>query len=364
MNMKKTMFLSSAVLALSLIATPALAASDLSENHRFYDEMNYLVDKEVITGYEDGTLRPDQVVTRAEAAIMIGQLKNLDGTQKATNFTDVSKSSKASGYIAAAQEAGFLNGYPDGTFRPDAVINRGDMAILLSNIFTMPLSSNNKFKDVSVNMKAFEPVKAIVSYNITAGYSDETYRPMTNVTRGQFSAFLARGLEPVFKNDTHMENSYLRDKTKVYSYQTETDMVLKSRYTDDSELHGEPLGFLWENFGEGITGDIFYTEDETYDMYIIGYPFSEFTTELVYPIQKGKVFNIDNNYSPVSTITGVNVTVETPYKTFTNAVEVTVPADPSVNHGTGYKYYMVEGYGKVKQVNADGTVTSELFKVE
>lgn len=357
------MILSSAVLAFSLMGTPALAASDLPENHRFYDEIDYLVDKKVITGYEDGTFRPDKTVTRAEAAIMIGQLKDLDGTQRATGFKDVSKSSKASGYIAAAQEAGYLNGYPDKTFRPDAPITRGDMAILLSNIFTMPLWGATDFKDVSANMKAFEPIKQLVSYNITAGYPDRTYRPLTNVTRGQFSAFLARGLEPVFKNDTHMENSYLRDKTKVYSYRSADGIVLNARYTDDSHLNGEPLGFLWENYNEDVE-DIFYTEDETYDMYNIGFPFSEYITELVYPIKKGKVFNIDNPFAPVSKITGVNVTVKTPYKTFTNAVEVTVPYDSSVNHDTGYKYYMVEGFGAVKTVGLDGKISSELIKVQ
>ncbi|WP_298824639.1 S-layer homology domain-containing protein [uncultured Planococcus sp.] len=361
--MKKTLILSSAVLAFSLMGTPALAASDLPENHRFYDEIDYLVDKKVITGYEDGTFRPDKTVTRAEAAIMIGQLKDLDGTQRATGFKDVSKSSKASGYIAAAQEAGYLNGYPDKTFRPDAPITRGDMAILLSNIFTMPLWGATDFKDVSANMKAFEPIKQLVSYNITAGYPDRTYRPLTNVTRGQFSAFLARGLEPVFKNDTHMENSYLRDKTKVYSYRSADGVVLNARYTDDSHLNGEPLGFLWENYNEDVE-DIFYTEDETYDMYNIGFPFSEYITELVYPIKKGKVFNIDNPFAPVSKITGVDVTVKTPYKTFTNAVEVTVPYDSSVNHDTGYKYYMVEGFGAVKTVGLDGKISSELIKVQ
>lgn len=361
--MKKTLILSSAVLAFSLMGTPALAASDLSENHRFYDEIDYLIDKEVITGYEDGTFRPDKTVTRAEAAIMIGKLKGLDGTPKATGFTDVSPSSKASGYIAAAQEAGYLNGYPDKTFRPDAVITRGDMAILLSNIFTLPLWSTYGIKDISSNMKAFQPINQLVSYNIAAGYPDRTYRPLTNVTRGQFSAFLARGLEPVFKNDTHMENSYLRDKTKVYSYRSADGTVLNSRYTDDTQLNGEPLGFLWENYNEDVE-DIFYTEGETYDTYAIGFPFSEYVIELVYPIKKGTEFNVNNHYSPASQITGVNVTVKTAYKTFTNAVEVTVPYNASVDHDTGYKYYMVEGFGTVKTVDLDGKLSSELIKVQ
>ncbi|AQU80245.1 S-layer homology domain-containing protein [Planococcus faecalis] len=363
--MKKTLFLCSTVLALSLIATPALAASDVPENYRFHDEIDYLIGKKVITGYDDNTFRPDNVVTRAEAAIMIGKLKGLDVTQKATQFTDVSKSSKASGYIAAAQKAGYLNGYPDKTFRPDAKMTRGDMAIVLGNVFTTPLSTELNFKDVSSNMKAFESINKIVSYNIAVGYPDKTFRPLDAVTRGQFSAFLARGLEPVFKNDTHMENSYLRDKTKIYSYRLDDGTILNSHYTEDSKLAatGESLGFLWENYTKDQE-DIFYTENETDDMYAIGYPYSEYVVELVYPIQKGKVFNIDNPFAPKSKITGVNVTVKTGYKTFTNATEVTVPFDPSVKHDTGYKYYMVEGFGNVKTVDFDGKVFYELIKIQ
>ena len=65
-------------------------------------EINYLLGKEIITGYEDGTFKPTRNVTRAEAAIMLGRALGLDGTQRATSFMDVSASSEASGYIQSA----------------------------------------------------------------------------------------------------------------------------------------------------------------------------------------------------------------------------------------------------------------------
>ncbi|MCH4826809.1 S-layer homology domain-containing protein [Planococcus halocryophilus] len=358
--MKNPLILTSTLLALSLLASPALAASDLPENHRFYDEIDYLVGKKVISGYEDGTMQPDRVVTRAEAAIMIGKLKGLDGTQRTTKFSDVSKSSKASGYIASAQKAGYLSGYPDDTFHPDDAITRGDMAIVLSNVFTTPFSSEIGFTDISRNMKAFEPINKMVNYNIAAGYPDRTYRPLTDVTRGQFSAFLARGLEPVFQNDTHMENSYLRDKTKEYSYKYSDGSVSTERYADGGKVAGYPIGFSWES---GTDKKSYHSENETYDQYYIAYPYSEVLTKLPFPVEKGKKFNVDNPFAPESKITGVNVTIKTAYKTFTNAVEITVENDLSPND-TGYKYYMVEGFGRVKTVALDGTVNIELVNVE
>src|SRR5690606_20826360 len=125
--MKKISLVAGAVLALSLLASPVQAATDLPKSHGFYDDMTYLINKGVITGFEDDTLKPDKTVSRAEAAIMIGRLKGFNGTTSSTKFKDVTKNQKASGFIAAAEKAGYINGYKDGTFKPDAPITRGDM---------------------------------------------------------------------------------------------------------------------------------------------------------------------------------------------------------------------------------------------
>ena len=53
-------------------------------------EINYLINREIITGYEDGTFKPTRNVTRAEAAIMLGKALDLNGTERATSFKDVS----------------------------------------------------------------------------------------------------------------------------------------------------------------------------------------------------------------------------------------------------------------------------------
>ena len=57
----------------------AAGFKDVSSNIRFYDEIMYLSGEEVISGFPDGSFKPDQVVTRAQAAIMIGRALDLDG---------------------------------------------------------------------------------------------------------------------------------------------------------------------------------------------------------------------------------------------------------------------------------------------
>lgn len=361
--MKKFPLITGAVLAFSLLASPAFAATDLPKNHRFYDEMSYLVNKGVISGFEDGSLKPDKTVSRAEAAIMIGKLKGFNGTQSATKFSDVTKNLKASGFIAAAEKAGYITGYPNGTFKPDAPITRGDMAIILSRVFPMSIGGLDEFKDVTPKMRSYEAIGEVVSANIAAGYEDQTFKPKNATTRAQFSAFLARGLEPKFKNDTHMEHSYLKDKTKVYTYQDFTGEYVKDSYVNSENYFEEPAGFLWLSDFSEDGEDYFYMEHESSEMLIAGYLESEFYIGLVYPIEKGALFNGEAGYSPKHEITGVNVKTATKYKTFTNAIEVTVHPDSELDE-EGYKYYLVEGYGTVKTVSLDGDTLYELVDVK
>ena len=166
--MKKSTMLAVLVLMLSL-ALPVEGASDLPESHEFYEEITYLIDRDVLRGYPDGTMRPNAEVTRAEAAIMIGRLKDFDDTPRATGFPDVPASHKASGSIAAAAEAQLIKGYPDGTYRPENTITRAEMAFILSRLFIVPFRADVSFTNVSSNMAVYEPVQKILAANITIG---------------------------------------------------------------------------------------------------------------------------------------------------------------------------------------------------
>ncbi|RNF39646.1 S-layer homology domain-containing protein [Planococcus salinus] len=361
--MKKLSGVVALLLSLVLLAPAVWAAPDVPESHGFYEEITYLTELGVLGGYPDGTVRPESVVTRAEAAIMIGRLKELDGTQRATSFSDVTQKQAASGFIAAAQEAGFITGYPDGTFRPYESITRGDMAIILSRIFVTPITLGVGFSDVSVNMRAYEPIAQVLAANITIGYPDNTFRPHEFVTRAQFSAFLARGLEPKFKNDAVIENSFMKDKTKTYSYRYVDGNVLTHTFNFVEQRFEQPIGFAWTVTDSFERFQYDYVEGESHNGYLIGYPYSESYLNLVYPPEVGKTFNTDSFFVPESTITAVGVTVETPYRTFTDAVEVTAAIDDEF-YDSGYKYYMVEGFGEVKFVNRHGVTLYELVDVQ
>ena len=184
--------------------TQAVSFKDVSKSNIFYDEIHYLVDKEIIAGYADGTFKSSQSVTRAQAATMIGRALGLDGTKVKTEFPDVASDSVASGYIQEAAKKGIIQGFADGNFRPNAVVTRGQLAIFLTRAFGLTESSSVTFSDVSSSSAAYPYIGYLVAANITLGYDDGTFRPNSAVTRGQFAAFMTRTLRYI-NDDSNTE---------------------------------------------------------------------------------------------------------------------------------------------------------------
>ncbi len=176
----------------------AASFKDVPASSTFYKEINYLTSKKIISGYADGSFKPNEAVTRGQAATMISRALGLNGTQRATTFKDVSKSNAASGHIQSAVDKGIIQGFSDGTFRPNQKVTRGQMAIFLVRAFNLTETTAVKFKDVSKSSAAYPYIGKLLAAKITSGYSDNTFRPDQAVTRGQFSAFMARALDPSF----------------------------------------------------------------------------------------------------------------------------------------------------------------------
>lgn len=167
--------------------------SDVPSNHGFYKEITYLLDNGVISPATKYGV--NDKVTRAEVAVMVSKATGLDGSKRTTKFKDVPASHNASGYIDSAVKAGIITGYSDGTFRPNEQVDRGQMAIFLARGFKLSAESSKNFKDMSSSAASYSSVKKIIQANITTGYSDSTFRPSEKLTRGQISAFLARAMQ-------------------------------------------------------------------------------------------------------------------------------------------------------------------------
>ncbi|MCM3756293.1 S-layer homology domain-containing protein [Sporosarcina aquimarina] len=358
----KKLLMTVAILVGSLVVSlqPAAAAvsfPDVPASNRFHEEIQFLVNQEIISGYQDGSFQPKRNVTRGEAAIMIGRALDLDGTMRDTKFKDVTKKNRASGYIASAAAKGIIGGYPDGTFRPDQQIIRGDMAIILSRVFGLEFGSIREFNDVGMNMKASEAIYNIAGEYITTGYEDNSFRPNGKVTREQFSAFLSRGMSPEFKQRAVGNNGYALNMTKRYVYATPNGDV-EEVFQQGLEGFDVPdyAGFSWKSTDLTTKEVAYFFQEETANELVTLFPFSDGFVDLLYPIEVGTGWYIDEEETLVDEITSVTETVETPFKTFTNAVEVT--------SDLGYTSYYVKGVGHVKTLDENGGVVSELKSME
>ncbi len=118
----------SLVLAIAmLLSMPTFAAfTDVAADANYAEAVTVLSALDIINGYEDGSFKPEGKITRAEYAAIVCRVNNMDDAAKANAngniFTDVAADHWASGYIATAYQAGIVNGMGDGTFAPEAEV--------------------------------------------------------------------------------------------------------------------------------------------------------------------------------------------------------------------------------------------------
>ncbi|MTD30644.1 S-layer homology domain-containing protein [Planomicrobium sp. YIM 101495] len=210
--------LAAAVLTFGLFSSPATAIvlfDDVNADHSFAFEIAYLHEEGIINSYTDGTFRPNAPVTRAHAAAMIVRALDLDDSPRQTGFRDVPASHTFSGPIAAAVDEEIVFGFANNYFGPGLAVTRAQVAAMLDRAFYFPEASDNGFTDMHANHFAFDSVSRLADAGVALGYPDNRFRPDAPVTRAQFSAFLARTIEPSFipekKELLTMANEILAD---------------------------------------------------------------------------------------------------------------------------------------------------------
>lgn len=201
---KVFLFLVAAVFVItSFGAQPASAASnpfkDVSSSDK---EILYLWNKKLINGIDSNTFGPTDAVTREQAATLIGRAIGLKGDLRNTTFPDVNPKRYSSGYIQSAYEKGIITGNPDGSFRPQDTMTRGEMAFLLSRAFNYTSTGNVFFDDIKSDTSStslYTAVSKIATAGVSNGTGTGTYTPTKELVRGEFAVFLARALNSNFK---------------------------------------------------------------------------------------------------------------------------------------------------------------------
>ncbi len=155
----------------------------------YYAVYRNVAQTQFLDGYADGRVSPNGQVTRAEfVKMLISAIGGYDPNENygVPNFTDVRYGKWYTNYIAFAQKKGLIDGYPGGAFRPDSRITRAEAAKMLAE--AMELTDNvytGAFTDVPENRWYTAHIENLYQAKVISGYGDGTFRPRTNVSRGE-----------------------------------------------------------------------------------------------------------------------------------------------------------------------------------
>ncbi len=157
-----------------------------SENHFAY-----------VVGYPDGTVQPENSITREEVATIFYRLLKEDkraAIESDSNFfTDVASDRWSNKYISTLTNGGYIEGYEDATFKPEAYITRAEFVTMATRFANLTKLANNSFSDVSGHW-AIDYILKACNEGWIMGYEDNTFLPEENISRAEAMAIINRML--------------------------------------------------------------------------------------------------------------------------------------------------------------------------
>jgi len=148
-----------------------------------------------IIGYTDGTVRPRGNITRAEVSTIFFRLisdeDRVELWSQENTFRDVTLNRWYNNAISTMANAGFLQGYSDGTFRPGAAITRAEFATVVSRFMNLEYTGPNRFNDIAGHW-ASSAINSIAYTGWIRGYGDGTFRPNNTITRAEAATVINR----------------------------------------------------------------------------------------------------------------------------------------------------------------------------
>lgn len=187
------------VLLLSSFTTASAAAlyKDIVDTHPDKSAFDFLVAKGIIVANSSSNFGINKEITRLEAAELFVEALDLDTTKPfEVIVTDLDSDHASYPIIAAVVEKGIMSLDEEGAFNREQQFSRGEAAVFLVRAFGLTGTVPKTFKDVLPEYWVTDDIKTLQFHNIISTSSDNTFRPLENVTRGDFAVWLARSLQP------------------------------------------------------------------------------------------------------------------------------------------------------------------------
>ena len=185
-------------------------------------------------GYDDGTFGPDRKITRAEIAAMLVRVIHREEVAAGGEFTDLAETHWAKDEIGRVVGMALMTGYPDGSFQPDAPITRAEMAAVIARVLPEEAegSATAEFTDTAGSW-AQDFIRRAAAAGIVNGYEDGTFRPDALLSRAEAVAMLDRLLErgPLHEAPqqwpdvppSHWAYGYIQESSMDHAYEKKPD---------------------------------------------------------------------------------------------------------------------------------------------
>ncbi|WP_438350256.1 S-layer homology domain-containing protein [Paenibacillus sp. FA6] len=170
---------------------PAVTFKDVPANAPNAKAIELAAKLGIIKGNADGSFHANATITRAEFATMLVRALGLT-SEGDSSFKDI-KGHWAADTIATLKASGIINGYADGTFKPNQTITRAEIVAMLSKVMNTTIVKNDKFNDVSGNWAEAE-IATLSDMGIVKGSADGSFKPNANATRSESLVMILRML--------------------------------------------------------------------------------------------------------------------------------------------------------------------------
>lgn len=217
------------LLSMPLALAATLSFSDVPQAHLNYVAINYLTEKGIVKGYEDGTFKAEQLVNRAEALKIILTAGNVEIPETATEaaFKDFTINDWFARFVIKAKELGIVNGNPDGTFAPARNVARSEFIkmLLMANAFkTENWLVQEIFADVPTDAWFTPYMNYAGSAGLISKDDQNNLYPAKQLTRGEVAEIIY--LMAVIKNGKDAE--FLLDQAEAQMAQVEIYMTAQN----------------------------------------------------------------------------------------------------------------------------------------
>ena len=189
--------------------------ADIPKSHGAYEEINFLVNKNVISGYTvDGkkVFKPNNNVTRGQAAKMLVLATNNKGlTVSTSSFDDIKTTQEVSQYAERVYSKAWFQYTSGRNFSPNMVVSRQEMAKIISKAYNLDVEKyadvDLPFKDVPKSSMYYKYIAAVYYNGIAKGSTSTEFNMKNGVTRSQFALFVSRASSEKYRLDLPIQGA-------------------------------------------------------------------------------------------------------------------------------------------------------------